>query len=71
MKVSQSSYTIGLNEEELKTAIGYYMKWVHGKDIAIEHLKHLVGERTEGYGLNINIPYQEGVEIVVIDVNQD
>lgn len=65
MKISKTSFTIELSELELKCAIEEYYHHKHNERIAITNLKHLIGERTEGYGMcEIDVPYQEGVRVV-------
>ena len=69
MKTSKPTYTMQLSEEELKLAVSFYLDKVHNQQVEITHLKHVVGERTEGYGMQeIDIPYQKGIKIRVQDV---
>lgn len=68
MEVSNKSYEIQLNEDELKSAIELYMSVQHGVSVKIKYLKHKVGSVIESYGSSeIDIPYQDGVSMTVED----
>lgn len=69
MKIEKATTLITLSEEDLKSAIEYWLKFVHGQRVEIKHLEHLVGTRTDGFGhMEIDIPYQEGVKLSVVDL---
>lgn len=62
MKISKTSYSIEVTEDDLKEALEFYLKDQLGCVVEVSNIKHLVGERTEGYGgTEIDIPYQEGL----------
>ena len=68
MKIEKSETKIILTEEDLKSALEYWLLVVHRQSVEIKHLEHLVGERTEGYGgCEVDVPYQEGVKLTVTD----
>lgn len=69
MKIEKSTTVITLSEEDLKSAIEYWLMVVHNQRVEIKHLEHLVGTRTDGFGhMEIDTPYQEGVKLSVVDL---
>lgn len=69
MKISDRSFKIDLSEEDVIQALEYWLYEQHNQDIAIKHLKHKVGSRTQDCGnMEIDVPYQEGLELTCEDV---
>lgn len=64
MNISKAIYKIDLSEEDLKEALEFYLLKKHSQRVEVTNIKHLVGERTEGYGsMEVDVPYQEGLTI--------
>lgn len=58
MKIEKSTTTITLTEEELKSAIEYWLMVVKSLPVEINHLEHITF-----FGLE----YDNGVELIVTD----
>jgi len=64
MKMSKPTYTMSLTEEELISAIEYYMLNKHKQFSKITHLKHKTKTWTEGGGGMMEMDYSapDGIE---------
>ena len=64
MKMSKPTYTMSLTEEELISAIEYYMLNEHNQFAKITHLKHKTKTWTEGGGGMMEMDYSapDGIE---------
>lgn len=67
MEYGSRSYKVKLSEKELAEAISDYIYKETGHVVNITNLEHLVGVREEGYGLCIDVPYQDGVRVTVTE----
>ena len=64
MKMSKPTYTMNMSEEELTSAIEYYMLNKYKQPVKIKHLKHKTKTWTEGGGGMMEMDYSapNGVE---------